>query len=79
MVLFSLPSADGSRLTPVFSTMQRAVGFLQQAQELGRKVAFDYVFRTAGPSFLPLFPEYAPVLDPSAEAFFQASAEEISS
>ncbi len=76
MVIFSLPSADGGRLTPVFSTMQRAVGFLQQAQDLGRKVAFDYVFRTAGPSFLPLFPEYTPVLDPVAEAFFQASSDD---
>ena len=71
MVLFSLPSEEGDRLTPVFSSMQLAAGFLEQAQQLGRRVPIDYVFRAAGAAFASQFPGYKPMLDPSAKAFFQ--------
>ena len=72
MVLFSLDEPDGRKRTPVFSSMRQAAAFLAEAQELGVRVPLDYIFRATSRAFGPDFPDYAPILDPSAADFFSA-------
>ncbi len=70
MALFSTCDAEGSRRTPVFSSMAKAVAFLSHGQELGHQVPLEYIFPAAGSRFAAEFPDYAPSLDPLAEEFF---------
>lgn len=69
MVIYGLERPDG-RFTPVFSSIRTAADFLTQAQQLGHTVAFDYIFRTDATRLALDFPEYQPLLDPTAEAIF---------
>lgn len=70
MALFTVPGPDGSRRTPVFSSMARAVLFLTRGQELGHYVPLEYIFPAAGTRFSADFPEYTAQLDPVADDFF---------
>lgn len=70
MALFNTRDPDGTKRTPVFSSMTKAVAFLSRGQDLAPPVPLEYIFPAAGSRFAADFPDYAPVLDPPAEAFF---------
>ena len=65
--------ADGRRLSPAFTTMQRATQFLSAAQELGYHVELDYIFPAAKQRLGEDFPGHEFHFDPSPEAFFTRS------
>ncbi len=60
----------GRRRMPVFSSIRTAADFLTRAQELGRPVRFDYLFRADASRLAADFPEYEAILDPSADALY---------
>ena len=70
MPLLSHTESDGTRRTPVFSSMLHATTFLSQAQQLGHYVKLDYIFPADGRRLVEDFPEYKFRLDPSPQAFF---------
>jgi hypothetical protein len=74
MRLYTVPGPDQRPVTPVFTSMIKAASFLEGAQAVGVKVPFDYVFPTEGAQFAVEFAAFTPILDPSAEDFFQAFA-----
>jgi hypothetical protein len=69
MVIYGLDRPDG-RVTPVFSSIRTAADFLTRAQQLGQTVPFDYIFRADAARLASDFPEYRPVLDPTADTLF---------
>src|SRR2546428_3601636 len=56
----------GGHRTPAFSSIRTAADFLTRAQQLGRSAHFDYLFRADAGRLAADFPEYEPILDPSA-------------
>ena len=71
MPLLSQTGPSGTRHAPVFSSMQLATTFLNQAQQLGYFVKLDYIFPANGTRLAQDFPEYQVQLDPSPQAFFK--------
>ena len=67
-----IPTVDGPqrRRMLVFSSIRTAADFLTRAQQLGRSVHFDYLFRADASRLAADFPEYEPILDPSADAIY---------
>ena len=74
MPLLSRTGESGRRLVPVFSSMLLATTFLAHAQELGHYVTLDYIFPADGGRLSDDFPGLEFRLDPSPEAFFEASS-----
>ena len=62
--------AGSVRVAPVFTSMQLATTFLNQAQQLGYYVKLDYIFPADGRRLAEDFPDYEFRLDPSPLAFF---------
>jgi len=62
--------AGSVRVAPVFTSMQLATTFLNQAQQLGYYVKLDYIFPADGRRLAEDFPDYGFRLDPSPQAFF---------
>ncbi|TMD09533.1 MAG: hypothetical protein E6J01_01550 [Chloroflexi bacterium] len=54
----------------VFSSIRTAADFLTRAEQLGRPVKFDYLFRADASRLTADFPEYEAILDPSADALY---------
>jgi hypothetical protein len=71
MPLLSQTGPSGTRHAPVFSSMQLATTFLNQAQQLGYFVKLDYIFPANGTRLAQDFPEYQVQLDPSPQAFLK--------
>lgn len=69
MDILAVDGPEGRR-TPVFSSIRTAADFLTRAQQLGRSVKFDYLFRADASRLAADFPEYEAVLDPSADALY---------
>jgi hypothetical protein len=67
-----IPTLDGprGRRMLVFSSIRTAADFLTRAEQLGRPVKFDYLFRADAGRLAADFPEYEPILDPSADALY---------
>lgn len=70
MPLLNRDDRRGNRVTPVFSSMQQAITFLSEAQEVGHRVRLDYIFPADPRRLAEDFPDYQVVLDPSPAAFF---------
>lgn len=69
MAIYRLDQPDGA-VTPVFSSIRTAAEFLSRAQQLGHPVHFDYLFRADATRLATDFPDYQPVLDPSADRLY---------
>jgi hypothetical protein len=67
-----IPTFEGpaGRRMPVFSSIRTAADFLTRAEQLGRPVKFDYLFRADAGRLAADFPEYEAILDPSADALY---------
>jgi hypothetical protein len=73
MPLLSRSSAGGMPVAPAFSSMLLATTFLARAQELGHVVRLEYIFPADSVRLSADFPGLEFRLDPSPEAFFDAS------
>lgn len=73
MAIYGVDRPEGA-LTPVFSSIRTAAEFLTRAQQLGHPVHFDYLFRADTTRLASDFPEYRPVLDPSADHLYPEPA-----
>jgi hypothetical protein len=71
MTLWALRDAQGSRLTPVFSSMAVASTFLADALRDRRAVPVDYIFRYDSGRFPVEYPALELVLNPTAAEFFR--------
>jgi len=67
-----IPTVDGPQgpRMLVFSTIRTAADFLTRAEQLGRPVKFDYLFRADASRLASDFPEYEAILDPNADALY---------
>jgi hypothetical protein len=71
MTLWTLRDAQGSRLTPAFTSMEAASTFLADALRDRRAVPLDYIFRYESARFPAEYPALELALNPTAAEFFQ--------
>lgn len=73
LVLVTLDRPTGA-ITPVFSSIRTAADFLTRAEQLGRPVTFDYLFRLDYRRLAVDFPDTRALLDPTVDAVFGDAA-----